>query len=174
MIRHIRETVARRRGVELESGFTLIELLIVIVVLGILAATVVFALSGVTSQSATAACQSDAKSYEVAVAAYADSPSNPGNTQASTTAQLTATTGGGPYLHSAANNPDYAIAIAGPNGGDTGTAADPVAGWTAAAGPALPTGQNNTQVYVLDKENTTPAWVAYDSEGSGGCASTNL
>ena len=76
MIRHIRETVARRRGVELESGFTLIELLIVIVVLGILAATVVFALSGVTSQSATAACQSDAKSYEVAVSAYADSPQN--------------------------------------------------------------------------------------------------
>ena len=52
MIRHIRETLARRRGEELEAGFTLIELLIVIVVLGILAATVIFALSGVTGQSA--------------------------------------------------------------------------------------------------------------------------
>ena len=36
----------------LESGFTLIELLIVIVVLGILAAVVIFALSGVTQSSA--------------------------------------------------------------------------------------------------------------------------
>ena len=54
MIRHIREAVARRRGVELEPGFTLIELLIVIVVLGILAATVIFALTGITGQSATA------------------------------------------------------------------------------------------------------------------------
>lgn len=55
-----------------ESGFTLIELLIVIVVLGILAATVIFALTGVTSQSAKAGCQSDAKTYEVAVQAYED------------------------------------------------------------------------------------------------------
>ncbi len=85
MIRHIRETVARRRGVELESGFTLIELLIVIVVLGILAATVVFALSGVTGQSAQAACNSDAKRYEVAVAAYKNSPAQHGQHSATLT-----------------------------------------------------------------------------------------
>jgi len=54
----------------IESGFTLIELLIVIVVLGILAAVVVFALSGVTSSSAQSSCNADAKSVEVAVAAY--------------------------------------------------------------------------------------------------------
>jgi prepilin-type N-terminal cleavage/methylation domain-containing protein len=53
-----------------ESGFTLIELLIVIVVLGILAAVVVFALSGVTGSSAQSACNADAKSVEVAVQAY--------------------------------------------------------------------------------------------------------
>ena len=48
MFRHLRDAKARRRGEEVvESGFTLIELLVVIVVLGILAATVVFALSGV-------------------------------------------------------------------------------------------------------------------------------
>ncbi len=52
------------------TGFTLIELLIVIVVLGILAATVVFALTGVTGQSAQAACNSDAKTVETAVQAY--------------------------------------------------------------------------------------------------------
>jgi general secretion pathway protein G len=52
------------------SGFTLIELLIVIVVLGILAAVVVFALGGVTSKSIVASCNADAKTVQTAVAAY--------------------------------------------------------------------------------------------------------
>lgn len=53
-----------------EAGFTLIELLIVIVVLGILAAVVVFGLSAITNQSAQTACNADAKSVELAVEAY--------------------------------------------------------------------------------------------------------
>ena len=58
MFKHLRDAHARRKGEEVvESGFTLIELLVVIVVLGILAATVVFALSGVTGQSAAGCMQ---------------------------------------------------------------------------------------------------------------------
>jgi general secretion pathway protein G len=53
-----------------ESGFTLIELLIVIVVLGILAAIVVFSLTGVTGQSKSAACTTDGRTIETAAAAY--------------------------------------------------------------------------------------------------------
>jgi general secretion pathway protein G len=53
-----------------EEGFTLIELLIVVIVLGILAAVTVFGLSGASSQSAAAACKSDARTVEVAIDAY--------------------------------------------------------------------------------------------------------
>ncbi len=49
-----------------ERGFTLIELLIVIVVLGILAAIVIFSLTGVTGQSKAAACNPNAKTVEIA------------------------------------------------------------------------------------------------------------
>ncbi len=55
---------------EHHGGFTLVELLIVIVILGVLAAIVVFAV-GTTSQNAVAAsCSADAKSVETALNAY--------------------------------------------------------------------------------------------------------
>jgi general secretion pathway protein G len=60
----------RKSGEGSESGFTLIELLIVIVVLGILAAIVVFSLTGVSGQSKAAACTSDGKTVEIAADAY--------------------------------------------------------------------------------------------------------
>ena len=89
MFKHLRDAHARRKGEEVvESGFTLIELLVVIVVLGILAATVVFALSGVTGQSAQAACNSDAKTIEVGVQAYINSPDNTTNATPTTVGQL--------------------------------------------------------------------------------------
>jgi type II secretion system protein G len=53
-----------------ERGFTLIELLIVIVILGILAGIVLFAVAGVTDRGNAAACKSDLKTIEVAVEAY--------------------------------------------------------------------------------------------------------
>jgi prepilin-type N-terminal cleavage/methylation domain-containing protein len=53
-----------------ESGFTLIELLIVIVILGILAAIVVFSISGINDRGTLSACKSDKKSVEVAGEAF--------------------------------------------------------------------------------------------------------
>jgi prepilin-type N-terminal cleavage/methylation domain-containing protein len=53
-----------------EGGFTLIELMIVIVILGILAAIVVFAVGGITDRGETSACKANVKTAEVAVEAY--------------------------------------------------------------------------------------------------------
>ena len=69
---------------EKDEGFTLVELLIVIVILGILATIVVFAVRGITDQGQTSACKATAKTYEVAIEAYyahygnATNPSGPG------------------------------------------------------------------------------------------------
>lgn len=53
-----------------EGGFTLIELLIVIVILGILAGIVVFAVQNLSGSSAQASCKSSFKTVETAVEAY--------------------------------------------------------------------------------------------------------
>jgi general secretion pathway protein G len=53
-----------------EKGFTLIELLIVIVILGVLAAIVVFAVGGINDTSKQSACKSDYKNVEIAAEAY--------------------------------------------------------------------------------------------------------
>jgi hypothetical protein len=84
------------------------ELLIVIVVLGILAGTVIFALGGTTAQAAEAACNSDAKTVETAVVAYeADPPANVAvGTAPSSVNDLVPN-----YLHSAPSNTSYAITI---------------------------------------------------------------
>jgi prepilin-type N-terminal cleavage/methylation domain-containing protein len=64
MLRRIREAKNN------ESGFTLIELLIVIVILGILAAIVVFAVGAFNKNGQQAACKADFKSVEIADDAY--------------------------------------------------------------------------------------------------------
>ena len=53
-----------------EAGFTLIELMIVIVILGVLAGIVIFAVGGITNNGNVAACKSDVKTVSVAVEAY--------------------------------------------------------------------------------------------------------
>ncbi|MBU6496790.1 MAG: prepilin-type N-terminal cleavage/methylation domain-containing protein, partial [Acidobacteria bacterium] len=81
------------------DGFTLIELLIVIVVLGILAAVVVFSLGGVATSASVAACQSDVKTIETAIAAY---NAQTGGTPVVTTSLLTS--GSHPYVTSWSSN----------------------------------------------------------------------
>jgi prepilin-type N-terminal cleavage/methylation domain-containing protein len=97
-----REIEQRREAGDSENGFTLIELLIVIIVLGILAAIVIFSLTGVTGQSEAAACNSDAKTVQTAVSAY--QAENPGALPAAFAfSNLTTVdpSGHGPYLHAA-------------------------------------------------------------------------
>ncbi|NUR94856.1 MAG: prepilin-type N-terminal cleavage/methylation domain-containing protein [Kribbellaceae bacterium] len=53
-----------------ESGFTLIELLMVIIILGVLAGIVVFAVGGITDTGKKSACKADVKNVEIASEAY--------------------------------------------------------------------------------------------------------
>jgi prepilin-type N-terminal cleavage/methylation domain-containing protein len=92
-----------------EQGFTLIELLIVIVVLGVLAGVTVFALGGVTKQSAAAACNSDASAVNVALQAY-NAQLAPG-TVAPTTQAAWATALAPTYLQTYPVSTHYAITI---------------------------------------------------------------
>ncbi len=52
------------------DGFTLIELLIVIVILGILATVVVFAVGGISDRGELSACDTDERTLATAVEAY--------------------------------------------------------------------------------------------------------
>ena len=64
-----------------QNGFTLIELLIVIVILGVLAGIVVFAVNGINNRGVTAACKADKKIVMTAVEAfYAQNSNYPAST----------------------------------------------------------------------------------------------
>jgi general secretion pathway protein G len=109
-----------RKARQSESGFTLIELLIVIVILGVLAGIVVFAVGGVTDRGQTAACKADLKTVSTAVEAYrAGHPAYP----AAGTVSAAGVAGGGwtdlvpSFLHSA----PVATVTLGAGGAVTGT-----------------------------------------------------
>lgn len=63
----MRRSTLRRTA---DAGFTLIELLIVIVILGILAAIVVFSVSGLKDKGDKAACNSEVATVDTAEEAY--------------------------------------------------------------------------------------------------------
>lgn len=99
-----------------EGGFTLIELLIVIVILGILAAIVVFAVGAFNDRGEEAACKADYKNVEVAAEAYRAkfSAYPPGADSAARIAALVNPAGGGAddgFLREAPSSPDYTITL---------------------------------------------------------------
>lgn len=58
------------RGSRREAGFSLVELLVVIVVLGILAAVVVFSVRGLTDRGELSSCAEDRRILETAAESY--------------------------------------------------------------------------------------------------------
>ena len=116
MVATIKKLQAKRAAQEIDGGFTLIELLIVIVVLGILAAVVVFSLGGVATSSALAACQSDGATYETAIAADTAQGVTPADAYPGVTGGATINTVLQSYIATApGNSSHYQFAIFGGN-----------------------------------------------------------
>lgn len=65
---------AKRKRAAGEDGFTLIELLVVIIILGILAAVVVFSVGGIGDKGQGSACKIDERTLRTAEEAYAAAP----------------------------------------------------------------------------------------------------
>jgi type II secretion system protein G len=76
-----------------DEGFTLIELLIVIIILGILAAIVVFAIGSTRGNAVNAACKTDVKSIQLGTEAVKTKTGSYPTNQASMLATATATDG---------------------------------------------------------------------------------
>lgn len=70
MLKHVTKSAEWEQKGMSAKGFTLIELLVVIVILGILAAVVVFAVGGIQGRGQDSACEVEERSIKTAVEAY--------------------------------------------------------------------------------------------------------
>ena len=70
MLKHLRKSESFEQKNLLQKGFTLVELLVVIVILGILAAVVVFAVGGSTEKAQSSSCKAENSALSSAVEAY--------------------------------------------------------------------------------------------------------
>jgi general secretion pathway protein G len=106
--RNIMRTLKNRLAeARTDDGFTLVELLIVIVILAVLSGIVVFAVSGISDKSVTAACKTDLKQVESATEAfYANAAPH------AYPANVAALVSGG-LLREAPSSTDYAITTTG-------------------------------------------------------------
>jgi prepilin-type N-terminal cleavage/methylation domain-containing protein len=81
----------RRGGKRDHRGFTLVELLVVVLILGVLAAVVVFSVGGITSRGRNASCVTEVREVRTAIEAFkaqSATNANPTDLNALVTAKL--------------------------------------------------------------------------------------
>ena len=123
----------KSRSTESSEGFTLIELLIVIVILGILAAIVVFAIGKTRGDSVASSCKTNFKSVELSAeaiktksgkyptGAYTDATTVANNELLTGSTAAAATPGNGALLKAYPSSADYKLNYLGVAAGDSFT-----------------------------------------------------